>query len=288
MTFREVLVQILHHDLGFGFYISDGAPQKMFRILAKSPGVLCGTIFVPTILEIVEKEFFLKPYSNRSEYPVRVRPRRQDGEKISSGYIVAELYGNAEVLLKAERTLCNIISRLSGIATVTNHEVEKIRQTSVLLLDTRKDIALLRAMDKYAVRIGGGMNHRAGFYDGILIKDNDIEVYGGVRRAIDVRIKESKFLTRIEIEVDSIEKLREVLTDGRTDAILLDNMPPSLLKEAVMIIKGGAKPYRIEASGVSGFDLREVAETGINAISISSLVSRGEGNPLDISMKAIQ
>lgn len=287
MRFKELLQEMIHHDLGFGFFVKDGAPRATFKVVAKSEGVLCGTIFIPTILEIVDREFFLAPLDQASGGVPVLYLKKRDGDTVKSGDVVAEISGNAEVLLKAERTICNILSRLSGIATATHREVEKLAGTSVVLLDTRKDNPFEREMNKYAIRVGGGKNHRSGFYDGVLVKDNDITVYGGVTQALNARAAEARFLTRVEIEVDTLERLQEVLADGRADAILLDNMPPSLLMRATAMIMEAPQPYLIEASGIGSYGLEAVAASGVTAISTSSLVTRGEGNPLDISMKAM-
>ncbi len=153
------------------------------------------------------------------------------------------------------------------------------------MLDTRKDDPLMRAEHKYAVRVGGAKNHRAGFFDGILIKDNDIMVYGGIRQAIDRRLNEEKLLTRVEIEVGSLKDLLTVLDDGRVDAILLDNMPADMLKKAVAMIAAAKKSYLIEASGVKEEEIGKVSETGVNFISLSSLVRKA--TYIDVSMKAV-
>jgi nicotinate-nucleotide pyrophosphorylase (carboxylating) len=283
MIFKDILKEKIHHDLGFDFYTKDGAPDATFSVLVKEKAVLCGMIFVPTIVKLVDEEFFLEPL-DRTASPA-VRAIRKDGETVAAGEAVAEISGNAEVLLKAERTICNVISELSGIATHVSKQLSVVGG-NVVLLDTRKDDPLMRPDHKYAVRVGGARNHRAGFYDGILIKDNDISVYGGIRQAIDARIAEGKFLTRIEIEVGNLNDLRMVLDDGRVDAILLDNMSPSTLREAVSSITKSGRPYLVEASGIGEYDIQEIAGTGVGFISLSSLVRKASYT--DVSMKAIR
>ena len=290
MIFKDILKEKIHHDLGFDFYTKDGAPDATFSVLVKEKAVLCGMIFVPTIAKLVDEEFFLEPLE-RTALPA-VRAARKDGETVAAGEAVAEISGNAEVLLKAERTICNVISELSGIATHVARQLSSISGQrsasgeSVFLLDTRKDDPLVRSEHKYAVRVGGARNHRAGFYDGILIKDNDISLYGGIRKAIDTRLAQSKFLTRIEIEVGNLNDLRTVLDDGRVDAILLDNMSPSTLREAVSSITKSGRPYLVEASGIGEYDLQEIAGTGVGFISLSSLIRKA--SYIDVSMKAIR
>jgi len=290
MTFKDVLKERIHHDLGFDFFVKNGAPQSKFDVIFKENAIVCGMIFVPTIVKLVDEEFFLEPIE--TEPKPRVEVLKRDGEKINAGEFAVEISGNAEVLLKAERTICNVLSELSGIATHVSCELSAISEkrsvvgSNVFLLDTRKDDPLMRVEHKYAVRVGGAKNHRAGFYDGILIKDNDISVYGGIRKAIDRRLQESKLLTRVEIEVGSLGDLRTVLEDGRVDAILLDNMSPAMFSEAVVMINKSGKSYLIEASGVKEEDIAEISRTGVNFISLSSLVRKAPY--IDVSMKALK
>lgn len=290
MIFRDVLKERIHHDLGFDFYVKEGIPTATFSVLVKEKAVLCGMIFVPTILKLVDEEFFLTPLEGTA-LP-RVHAIRKDGEKVEAGESVAEISGNAEVLLKSERTICNLLSELSGIATHVSSQLSAIsgRQSpsggSVALLDTRKDDPLMRPEHKYAVRIGGARNHRSGFYDGVLIKDNDISIYGGIGRAIDARLADVRLLTRVEIEVGNLKDLGEVLDDGRVDAILLDNMSPSTLREAVLMISRSGRAYMIEASGIGEYGLEEVSETGVGFISLSSLIRKAPY--IDVSMKVVR
>ena len=283
MTFRDTMKERLHHDLGFDFYRKDGAPIKTFRIISKGSGFLCGTIFIPTIVRLVDEEFFLDLAEPSPEMDIKFC--KNDGDPIAAGDHLAELRGNAEVLLKAERTICDILSELSGIATQTKKEMEKIAHLGAILLDTRKDNPLLRPMHKYAIRIGGGSNHRSGFFDGILIKDNDIATYGGIQQAIEKSIHETRFLTRREIEVRNLKELAEVLRDGRVDAIMLDHMEPDMLREAVSAIRTSGTPYLIEVSGISENNIQEIAKIGVSSISTSSLIRKAEY--IDISMKVI-
>ncbi|HUI30474.1 MAG TPA: carboxylating nicotinate-nucleotide diphosphorylase [Candidatus Acidoferrales bacterium] len=288
MIFKDILKERIHHDLGFDFFVKDGAPHSRFNVIFKENGIVCGMIFVPTIVKLVDEEFFLEPVDPQSKPQVKIM--KKDGDRIKAGDIGAEIAGNAEVLLKAERTICNVLSELSGIATHVNciidaHYANGRINRNVFLLDTRKGDPLMRPGHKYAVRVGGAKNHRAGFFDGILVKDNDISVYGGVREAIDRRIREEKLLTRVEIEVGNLKDLQTVLNDGRVDAVLLDNMPVDTLKKAVDMIGNSGKQYLIEASGVREEEIGKVSETGVNFISLSSLVRRAPY--LDVSMKTV-
>jgi len=283
VTFSDILKERIHHDLGFDFFVKDGAPRSQFKVLFKEDAIVCGMIFVPTIVKIVDEDFFLEPIDAVAKPVIKVL--KKDGEKIKAGEVAAEISGNAEVLLKAERTICNFLSELSGIATHVDCQLAALAGENVFLLDTRKDDPLMRAEHKYAVRVGGAKNHRAGFYDGILIKDNDIAAYGGIRQAIDTRVREAKFLTKVEIEVGSLADLKTVLDDGRVDAILLDNMAPETLTKAAAMIGKSGKSYLIEASGVGGEDIKRVSETGVQFISMSSLVRKAEY--IDVSMKLV-
>lgn len=281
MTFKDLLKERLLHDLGFEFYVKTGAPTKTFKIVAKEKGIVCGTIFIATIIKLVDEEFFLTEITPSS--PVSVKIHKSDGDGLKPKDVLATLSGNAEVILKAERTILNIISQLSGIATYTQTQVKKLAGLPVALIDTRKGDSLFRLEYKYAVGIGGGHSHRSGFFDGIIIKDNDIATYGGVKKAIDKYVKERKSLTKIEIEVQNLSELNEVLKDNRVDVIMLDNMNPQQLKKAVTKIRSSNKPYLIEASGVGDYDLGQIAKSGADFISTSSLFHKAE--PLDISLQ---
>ncbi len=255
MNFKDVLKERIHHDLGFDFYRKDGYPYSKFEIIFKEGALIAGTIFIPTIIKIVEEGFFLESFEESESYKFDIIKR--DGEKTSSRETIMYIHGNANVLLKAERTICNILSELSGIATHVN-EILSDSEGSVFLLDTRKNDPLFRPEHKYAINLAGGRNHRSGFFDGILIKDNDIAIFGSIKSAIDNSIKTSKLLTKVEIEVGNIEDLKAVLSDGRVDAILLDNMSAQELKLATEIISQSKKKYLVEASGVKEENIKDI------------------------------
>lgn len=283
MTFKDLLKERLLHDLGFEFYVKEGAPKKTFRIISKDSGIVCGTIFIADIIKLVDEQFFLEEVIPSP--PVAIKIHKKDGDVIKPKDIIATLEGNAEVILKAERTILNIISELSGIATYTQIQAKKLSSLPVVLIDTRKSNSLFRPEYKYAVSVGGGRNHRSGFFDGIIIKDNDIAVYGTVKKTIDKYAKTVKSLTKIEIEVQTLSQLNEVLKDGRVDVIMLDNMTPMMLKKAVSQIRASKKRYQIEASGIGDYDISQIAKTGVDIISSSALFRRAR--PLDISLQAI-
>ncbi|PKU23833.1 carboxylating nicotinate-nucleotide diphosphorylase [Telmatospirillum siberiense] len=189
-----------------------------------------------------------------------------DGEYVLAGTVLARMAGPARGLLTAERTALNLLQHLSGIATLTRRYVDAIAGTGAVLLDTRKTIPGLRQAAKYATRMGGARNHRMGLYDGVLIKDNHIAVCGSVAEA--VRRAKTAATGNIEVECDTLEQVSEAVLAG-ADIILLDNMPPDMLRRAVGIIGGRA---RTEASGGVTFEtIRSIAESGVDFISVGRL-----------------
>lgn len=192
----------------------------------------------------------------------------RDGARVSKGDIIARIEGPARAILSAERVALNFLGRLSGVATLTARYAEKIAHTRAKVCDTRKTTPLLRAFEKYAVRCGGGANHRFGLDDAILIKDNHIAVAGGVRDALRAAKAFAGHLVKIEIEVDTLEQLEDVLEEG-ADAVLLDNMPPLLLREAVELI--GGRLTSEASGGVNLHTVAAIAETGVDLVSVGAL-----------------
>lgn len=191
-----------------------------------------------------------------------------DGDRIESGAVVARIEGPAHAILSAERVALNYLGRLSGIASLTSLYASRIAHTKAKVCDTRKTTPNLRAFEKYAVRCGGGANHRFGLDDAVLIKDNHIAVAGGVIPALRAAKAHVGHLVKIEIEVDTLDQLREVLSEG-ADAVLLDNMNPELLREAVTLVAGR---MICEASGGVNLDtISAIAETGVDLISVGAL-----------------
>lgn len=194
--------------------------------------------------------------------------RRPDGSAVEPGDVIADVAGNARAILTAERVALNFMGRMSGIATLTRRYVEAVAGTSATIVDTRKTTPGLRAFEKYAVRCGGGMNHRVGLFDAVLIKDNHIVAAGGIEKAIAAARALSGHMVKIEIEVDTLAQLEAAMNQG-VDAVLLDNMPPDTLKKAVAMVAGRALT---EASGgISLETARTVAETGVDLISVGAL-----------------
>ncbi|PPC88581.1 MAG: nicotinate-nucleotide diphosphorylase (carboxylating) [Hyphomicrobium sp.] len=192
----------------------------------------------------------------------------QDATKATAGSVIARVNGQARAILTAERVALNYMGRLSGIATLTRRYVDTVAGTHVKIVDTRKTTPGLRAFEKYAVRCGGGQNHRTGLFDAILIKDNHIVAARGLSNAISAAQAAAGHMVKIEVEVDTLEQLDDVLKH-KVDAILLDNMTPAQLKQAVKMIAGRAIA---EASGgVSLSTVRAIAESGVDMISIGAL-----------------
>jgi nicotinate-nucleotide pyrophosphorylase (carboxylating) len=235
--------------------IPASAKAKAVIAARKKPGVLAG-------IEIARKTFELV------DPTLRFEALSEDGAHFGAGALLARIEGPARAILSGERVALNFLGRLCGIATLTSHYAEAIAHTKARICCTRKTTPGLRALEKYAVRCGGGMNHRFGLDDAILIKDNHISVAGGVVPALQAAKGFVGHLVKIEIEVDTLDQLREVLAEG-ADVVLLDNMKPEQLREAVAMIDGRMKA---EASGgIHLGGLREVAETGVDLISSGAL-----------------
>lgn len=191
-----------------------------------------------------------------------------DGARVGAGGIIARVAGNARAILSAERVALNFLGRMSGIATLTGRYVERVVGTRAAIVDTRKTTPGLRAFEKYAVKCGGGHNHRIGLFDAVLIKDNHIVAAGGIDKAIAAARRHSGHMVKIEVEVDTLEQLAEALSHP-IDAVLLDNMSPATLAKAVAMARGRVLT---EASGGVNLDtVREIAETGVDLISIGAL-----------------
>lgn len=221
----------------------------------KKPGVLAGLDLAKKAFELVDPSLTFEALAG-------------DGDHLSPGAIVARIEGSARGILSAERVALNFLGRLCGVATLTSHYAQAIAHTKAKICCTRKTTPGLRAFEKYAVRCGGGMNHRFGLDDAVLIKDNHIAVAGGVVPALRAAKNFVGHLVKIEIEVDTLDQLQEVLAEG-ADVVLLDNMTPDQLREAVKMIGGR---MRAEASGgVALGAVKEIAETGVDLISAGAL-----------------
>jgi len=205
-----------------------------------------------------------------------------DGESIRPGDTLSEINGGTRALLSGERLVLNILQRLSGIATLTSKYVKAVEGLPVKILDTRKTAPGLRMLDKYAVSVGGGYNHRFGLFDMVLIKDNHIKIAGGISEAVAVIRKKYRQKYKIEVETSGFEEVKEALIAG-ADIIMLDNMTPEQMKKAVRMIDKNAI---VEASGgITLRNVREVAETGVDFISVGSLTH--SASALDIGLYVV-
>lgn len=238
------------------------------EILANEDGVLAG---LPVVKRVYEK---LKE--------VTLKERKKEGDKFEKGEVVAILEGNLKKILMGERVSLNFLSSLSGIATLTSKFVERARKYGVRILDTRKTTPGLRELEKYAVRIGGGENHRFGLFDRVLIKDNHLKAFSSPAEAVK-KAKERLKGEEIEVEVEDLDELEKAL-EAEAEIILLDNMDLETLREAVKMAKGKAK---LEASGgVNLSNIEEVVKTGVDFISIGALTHSAK--PIDFSLEVVE
>ena len=268
--YRELVRRALAEDMGWGDATTEGtiddAQRGVGRLLAKQSCVIAG-------LDVAEEAF-----QQLDPAAVMVR-HRQDGDVCAAGTLVAEVTGRARGLLTAERTALNFMQRLSGIATLTRHYVDAAHGSSLIVLDTRKTTPTLRVLEKYAVRAGGGTNHRFALDDGILIKDNHIALAGGVREAL-ARMREAAEDMIVEVEVRTLEELDVALTAGAT-RVLADNMDLATLTETVRRARGRAQ---VEVSGGVTLDrIAEIAATGADFVSVGALTHSAPA--VDLSFK---
>lgn len=260
LLFEKSVKEALLEDLGrAGDITSEAIFNKNIKIeatlVARKCGVLCGTATALTAFQLIDPEI---KYDN-----ILI-----DTALVNSGDIIARINGSATSILAAERVALNFLGHLSGISTLTAKFVSQISHTHAKICDTRKTTPNLRALEKYAVACGGGVNHRFGLDDAILIKDNHIAVAGGVAAALRAAKQKIGHLVKIEIEVDTLDQLHEALSEG-VDVVLLDNMSIPQLAEAVRMIN---KQALSEASGGISLDtVAAVAETGVNLISVGAL-----------------
>jgi nicotinate-nucleotide pyrophosphorylase (carboxylating) len=260
----DLIRRALAEDIGRGDVTTEATipagTQATARIVAREAGVIAG-------LPLAQRVFAALDPNVRFEASVA------DGDTVEAGATLAKMSGEARALLTAERVALNFLGRLSGIATLTARCVAAVADTRAHIVDTRKTTPGLRALEKYAVRMGGGRNHRAGLDDGALIKDNHIAAAGGVRPAILRAREHASHLLRIEVECEDEQQVSDAVESG-ADVILLDNMPPERLRANVEWIRAHAPTTIIEASGGIGTDparLAAVAATGVDLISLGAL-----------------
>ena len=232
---------------------ADAQGKGLFR--AKKDGVAAGLVLLDRIF------YFIDP-------KVTVRLLAKDGCEVASGMVVAEAIGPVRALLLAERTALNFLQRLSGTATLTRKYVEAVKGFGCKVLDTRKTTPGLRTLEKYAVRMGGGMNHRIGLYDAALVKDNHIEATGSIAEAVNAVRRHAPFMAKVEVEAGNMKQVQQAI-DAGADVIMLDNMSIPQMADAVRMVN---KRAWIEASGgITLETIRQVAETGVDFISSGAL-----------------
>ena len=270
----EVLFDLAYaEDIGDGDITTNNLinpnENKTAGLVAKEKGVIAG-------LPVAEMVF--RKFDNNLEW----NEKMTDGSKVSPGDVLVELKGNYRALLTGERKALNFLQRLSGIATYANLCMQEIKGTKVEILDTRKTLPGYRHLDKYAVRMGGASNHRFGLYDMVMLKDNHIQVAGGITQAVEAIRKRVPKSIKIEVETSTIEQVKEAL-EADVDIIMLDNMRATLMRECVALINKRAK---IEASGNMTIKrIHKVAHTGVDYISIGALTHSVKA--LDISQRII-
>lgn len=274
MAIDELVRRALLEDIGPGDITTEATvPADMTCtavIIAREEGLVCGHTVAMAAFRAMDPTL---------AYEI-IAP---EGSSISDGQQVARISGNARSILTAERVALNFLQRMSGIATTTRKLAEKIKYYHARLVETRKTTPGLRIVEKYAVRVGGGLNHRYGLHDSVLIKDNHIAIVGGVRQAVINARRVASHTSRVEVEVESLEQLQEAL-DAGADIILLDNMDTESMKKAVELTEGRAI---LEASGgITSHNLEDVARTGVDIISMGALTHSVKS--LDLSLEILR
>lgn len=277
MTIDEIISKALIEDIQDGDHTSLSTipfdTKGKAKLLVKEDGIIAG-------INVARKVFLqVDPFIKFIQYI-------DDGENVKTGDVVFEVSGRSISILSAERLALNFMQRMSGIATTTQKYVKLLKGTNAKILDTRKTTPNLRILEKEAVKLGGGENHRMGLYDMIMIKDNHVDFAGGIKQAIEATkkyLKEKNIDIQIELEVRNFDELDQAITIGGIDRIMLDNFPPEDLAKAIRQVNG---KFETEASGGITIDtIRKYAETGVDYISVGALTHHIKS--LDLSLKAI-
>lgn len=278
VEFTDKLIELAFaEDIGDGDHttlcsIPEGAVGSS-KLLIKEEGVLAGVEVAKQIFESFDKDMVVD---------VKIK----DGAHVKPGDVAFVVTGKIRSLLQTERLMLNVMQRMSGIATTTNRYVERVKGTNAKILDTRKTTPGMRMLEKQAVKIGGGLNHRIGLFDMILLKDNHVDFAGGIENAINGAhryLKENNKNLKIEVEVRSFDELNQVLNIGGVDRVMLDNFTPEKTLEAVKLVDGRVE---LESSGGITFDtIRDYAECGVDYISVGALTHSVMS--LDMSFKAV-
>ncbi|MDD3280421.1 MAG: carboxylating nicotinate-nucleotide diphosphorylase [Bacteroidales bacterium] len=278
MSIEEIIIKALEEDVGNGDHSSllsiSPEAQGKSKLLVKEKGIIAGVEVAEKVFKCVDSQLTLDVFIT-------------DGSKVNIGDIVFIVCGSVQSILKAERLVLNIMQRMSGIATTTHYYLDLISGTQTRLLDTRKTTPNLRILEKMAVKIGGGCNHRMGLYDMIMLKDNHIDFAGGLKVALEKTnhyLKEKHLNLKIEIETRSLKDVELALQLGGFHRIMFDNFTPKEVKEAVILVD---RRYETEASGgINETTIRAYAETGVDFISVGALTNSVKS--LDLSLKAFE
>jgi len=278
MNIGQVISFAFAEDIGDGDHTSiaciDKDKKSKAKLLVKEKGIIAGVELAKKIFHYADKNLEVFVFIN-------------DGNEINPGDTVFEVSGSELSILKSERIVLNFMQRMSGIATKTHQLNQLIKHTKAKLLDTRKTTPLLREIEKMAVKIGGGENHRFGLYDMIMIKDNHIDFCGGITKAIEKThqyLRKKNLKLKIEVETRSLDDVKEIIAVGGIHRIMLDNFSPAEMKEAIKLINGR---YETEASGgINESNIKEYAETGVDFISVGALTHHISS--LDLSLKAVK
>lgn len=278
LSVSDFIRQALLEDTGDGDHTSlstiGQSEQGKAKVMIKENGVVAGLVIADQVLNIVDSSMVVKTLF-------------AEGASVKSGDVVMNVEGSVRSMLKAERLLLNCMQRMSGIASLTRRYVDAVAGTGAVILDTRKTTPNFRLFEKWAVTLGGGMNHRFGLYDMILIKDNHVDASGGIKEALrkaNAYLKEQGKQLKIEIETRNLEEVKQVISAGGADRIMLDNFKPEMIREAVNLIN---QKFETEASGGITLDnILEYAKTGVNFISVGALTHSYKS--LDISMKIVK
>ena len=268
-TLERIVHAALAEDIGAGDVTTEATvaadASGTAALVVKEPGIVCGLRVAELTFRALDPEIAFEAFA-------------QDGDSVEGPAVVARVSGSLRAILTGERVALNFVGRLSGIATLTRQYVDAIAGTDATVLDTRKTTPGLRALEKHAVAAGGGRNHRFGLDDAVLVKDNHLQAAGSISEAVDLVRRTSDL--PVEVECDTLDQVGEALEAG-ADAILLDNMTPHELRQAVLLVGGRA---RLEASGgVTLETIRAVAETGVDEISVGALTHSARS--LDVSLE---
>lgn len=273
---EEFISIALKEDIGDGDHSTlaciDADTKGKAVLKIKGKGILAGVDIAEKIFQFLEPNVIVKKY-------------KKDGDEMDTGQIAFEVSAKVWTILSCERLVLNCMQRMCGIATLTHQYTDKLKKYSTKLLDTRKTTPNFRLIEKEAVRIGGGINHRFGLYDMIILKDNHIDFCGGIEKAINKAydyVQQKKPGLKIEVETRSIEDVKKVIKNGKADRIMLDNFSPQKIREALKLIKGR---FETEASGsITLKNLKSYAATGVDFISSGAIIH--QATSMDLSLKA--